>query len=70
MADETIEDLEEKLEEMIENPTKHQIKAMRNARERACIDAMKSSTSKNPHNKGSDLAALWDYIYEEYYEMQ
>ena len=61
---------EEKFEEMIENPTKHQIKAIRHARERACIDAMKSSKSKNPHNKGSSLADLWEYVYEEYYEFQ
>lgn len=61
---------DEKFEEMIENPTKHQIKAIRHARERACIDAMKSSRSKNPHNKGSDLAGLWEYIYEEYLEIQ
>lgn len=61
---------EEKFEEMIDNPTKHQLRAMHHARERACIDAMKSSTSKNPHNTGSDLAGLWDYIYEEYLEIQ
>lgn len=60
----------EKYEEMIDNPTKHQLRAMHHARERACIDAMKSSTSKNPHNRGSDLAGLWDYIYEEYLEIQ
>lgn len=60
----------EMYEEMIDNPTKHQIKAIRHARERACIDAMKSSTSKNPHNKGSNLAGLWNYVYEEYYQIQ
>ncbi len=60
----------EKFEEMIENPTKHQLKAIRHARERACIDAMKSSRSKNPHNKGSDLAGLWSYVYKEYYNFQ
>ena len=60
----------EKFEEMIENPTKHQIKAIRHARERACIDAMKSSSSKCPHNKGSDLAGLWHYVYNEYYQIQ
>jgi hypothetical protein len=71
MADEEkIEDLEDKFEDMIENPTKHQLKAIHDAREKACIDAMKSSSSKNPHNKGSDLAGLWDYIYEEYYQIQ
>lgn len=68
MAEEMAE--EEKFEEMIDNPTKHQLRAMHHARERACIDAMKSSTSKNPHNKGSNLAGLWDYIYEEYMEIQ
>jgi len=31
---------------------------------------MKSSSSKNPHNKGSDLAGLWNYVYEEYLEIQ
>lgn len=61
---------EEKFEEMIDNPTKHQLRAMHHARERACIDAMKSSTSKNPHNKGSDLAGLWNYVYKEYLEIQ
>jgi len=61
---------EDKFEEMIDNPTKHQIKAIRHARERACIDAMKNSSSKNPHNKGSDLAGLWNYVYEEYYQFQ
>lgn len=61
---------EKKFEEMLENPTKHQQRAIHSAKERACIDAMKSSQSKNPHNKGSDLAGLWDYVYEEYYEMQ
>ncbi len=60
----------EMYEEMIENPTKHQMKAIRHARERACIDAMKSSSSKNPHNKGSNLAGLWNYVYEEYYQIQ
>lgn len=68
--EEKIEDLEDKFEDMIENPTKHQLKAIHDAREKACIDAMKSSSSKNPHNKGSDLAGLWDYIYEEYYQIQ
>lgn len=63
-------DEEKKFEEMIENPTKHQLRAIHNARERACVDAMKSSTSKNPHNKGSDLAELWEYVYEEYMEIQ
>lgn len=64
-------DLSEKeFEEMLKNPTKHQERAIRSAKERACIDAMKSSTSKNPHNKGSNLAALWEYVYEEYYEIQ
>jgi len=61
---------EKKYEEMIDDPTKHQLKAIHHARERACIDAMKSSTSKNPHNKGSDLAGLWEYVYEEYYAIQ
>lgn len=61
---------EKKFEEMIENPTKHQLKAIHHARERACIDAMKASSSKNPHNKGSDLAGLWEYIYEEYFAIQ
>ncbi len=70
MADEVTEEDIEKYEEMIENPTKHQLKAIHTARERACIDAMKSSTSKNPHNKGSDLAGLWDYVYEEYKQIQ
>lgn len=55
---------------MIEEPTKHQLKAIHHARECACIDAMKSSTTKNPHNKGSDLAGLWNYVYEEYYQFQ
>jgi hypothetical protein len=57
-------------EEMIEDPTKHQLKAILHARERACIDAMKSSTSKNPHNKGSNLAGLWNYVYKQYYQFQ
>lgn len=70
MDEELTKEEMEKYEEMIENPTKHQLKAIHSARERACIDAMKSSTSKNPHNKGSDLAGLWDYVYEEYYEIQ
>lgn len=61
---------EEKFEDMIENPTKHQLKAIHDAREKACIDAMKSSSSKNPHNKGSDLAGLWEYVYDEYYAIQ
>lgn len=60
----------QKYEEMLEDPTKHQMKAIRHARERACIDAMKSSTSKNPHNKGSDLAGLWNYVYDQYYQFQ
>lgn len=60
----------DKYEKMIEDPTKHQMRAIRHARERACIDAMKSSTSKNPHNKGSDLAGLWNYVYKEYYQFQ
>ena len=72
MADKemTAEEEIEMYEEMIKDPTKHQLKAMRHARERACIDAMKSSSSKNPHNKGSNLAGLWDYVYNEYYEIQ
>lgn len=60
----------DKYEKMIEEPTKHQMKAIHHARECACIDAMKSSTSKNPHNKGSDLAGLWNYVYDEYYQFQ
>lgn len=59
-----------KYEEMLEDPTKHQQRAIMSAKERACIDAMKSSKSKNPHNKGSDLAGLWNYVYDEYYDMQ
>lgn len=66
----TTEEEKKKYEEMIKDPTKHQLKSMRHARERACIDAMKSSSSKNPHNKGSDLAGLWEYVYNEYYEIQ
>ena len=61
---------EKKFEEMLDNPTKHQQRAILSAKERACIDAMKASTSKNPHNKGSDLAGLWNYVYDEYYDLQ
>lgn len=61
---------EKKFEEMIENPTRHQLKAFYDAREKACRDALRSSKSKNPHNSGSELAGFWDYIYEQYYEMQ
>ncbi|MEX0771100.1 MAG: hypothetical protein WD035_10225 [Balneolaceae bacterium] len=61
---------EEKFKEMLENPTKHQLRAFYDAKEKACRDALKSTTSKNPHNTGSDLAKFWDFIYEEYYELQ
>ena len=59
-----------KFKKMLENPTKYQQKAIYDAKEKACKDAMKSSKSKNPHNKGSNLAELWDFIYEEYYQIQ
>lgn len=59
-----------KFEKMIENPTSHQLKAYYDAKEKACIDAMKSSTSKNPHNKGSNLADFWDYVYAHFYQIQ
>lgn len=55
---------------MIEDPTAHQLKAYYDAKEKACLDAMKSSTSKNPHNKGSNLADFWDYVYDQFYEIQ
>lgn len=61
---------ENKFKKMLENPTKYQQKAIYDAKEKACKDAMKSSKSKNPHNKGSNLAELWDFIYEEYYQIQ
>jgi hypothetical protein len=60
----------QQFEEMIENPTSHQLKAYYDAKEKACIDAMKSSTSKNPHNKGSTLAEFWDYVYTQFYQIQ
>lgn len=63
-------DKKKKFEEMIENPTAYQLKAYYDAKEKACIDAMKSSKSKNPHNKGSQLAEFWDYVYEHFYEIQ
>ena len=63
-------DNEDKFEEMIRNPTKHQLRVIHDAREKACVDAMRSSSSKNPHNKGSDLAGLWEYVYEQYYQIQ
>ncbi|HKL20095.1 MAG TPA: hypothetical protein VJ905_14055 [Halalkalibaculum sp.] len=59
-----------KFEEMIENPTAHQLKSYYDAKEKACIDAMKSSTSKNPHNKGSNLAEFWEYVYNQFYKIQ
>lgn len=61
---------EKKFEEMIENPTRHQLRAFYDAREKACKDAMKSTKSKNPHNNGSDLADFWDYVYKQYYKIQ
>ena len=60
----------EKFEEMIEDPTSHQLKSYYDAKEKACIDAMKSSTSKNPHNKGSNLAEFWEYVYSHFYNIQ
>lgn len=60
----------EKFEEMIEDPTAHQLKAYYDAKEKACVDAMKSTKSKNPHNKGSNLADFWDYVYDQFYEIQ
>lgn len=66
----TQEEKIEKFEEMIDNPSSYQLKAYYDAKEKACIDAMKSSTSKNPHNKGSNLAEFWDYVYEQFYEIQ
>lgn len=60
----------EKFEEMIEDPTAHQLKAYYDAKEKACLDAMKNSKSKNPHNKGSNLADFWDYVYNQFYEIQ
>jgi len=59
-----------KFEKMIDNPTAHQLKAYYDAKEKACLDAMKSSKSKNPHNKGSNLAEFWDYVYDQFYEIQ
>lgn len=59
-----------KFEAMIEDPTAHQLKAYYDAKEKACIDAMKSSTSKNPHNKGSNLAEFWNYVYNHFYNIQ
>lgn len=60
----------EKFEEMIASPTSHQLKSYYDAKEKACIDAMKSSTSKNPHNKGSNLAEFWEYVYDHFYKIQ
>ena len=59
-----------KFEEMIENPTAHQLKSYYDVKEKACIDAMKSSTSKNTHNKGSNLAEFWEYVYNQFYQIQ
>lgn len=66
----TEEEKKKKFEEMIENPTSHQLKSYYDAKEKACIDAMKSSTSKNPHNKGSNLAEFWEYVYDHFYKIQ
>lgn len=60
----------EKLEKILDDPNAHQLKAYHHAKESACNDALKSTKTKNPHNKGSVLAELWDYIYQEYYELQ
>jgi hypothetical protein len=60
----------EKFEGMIEDPTSHQLKSYYDAKEKACLDAMKDSTSKNPHNKGSNLADFWDYVYDQFYKIQ
>jgi hypothetical protein len=61
---------EKELEAILDDPNAHQLKAFHHAKECACTDAMKSTKSKNPHNKGSLIAELWDYVYEEYYEIQ
>jgi hypothetical protein len=59
-----------KFEKMIDHPTSHQLKAYYDAKEKACVDAMKSTSSKNPHNKGSNLAEFWDYVYHQFYQIQ